>query len=203
MTKTNQELSIRIKKFIDDYYIDNGSSPTIREIASALNIGKSTAHRYITALKESGEIEYDTGWRGTIKTEMMNKVDNGVNLVGLVGSVSCGPLTFAEQNIVEYFKIPTQLLGHGVFFALQAKGKSMIKAGIDDGDYVIIKRQNTAEEGQIVVALVGDEATLKRYYRDDKNQRFRLHPENDEMDDIFLKDVQIQGIAVKVFKGLN
>ena len=203
MTKINEELLISIKQYINEYYFKFSKSPTVREVATAAGISPATAYRYINRLKENGEIEYDSGWRNNIRTDVINKIDDEINMVGLVGSVSCGPLTFAEQNIVEYFRIPTRLIGHGVFYALQAKGKSMIKAGIDDGDYVIIKKQNTADEGQIVVALVGEEATLKRFYKDTKNKRFRLHPENDEMDDIFIDDVQIQGIAVKVFKDLN
>ena len=78
----------------------------------------------------------------------------------------------------------------------------MINAGIDDGDYVIVKQQEIAEQGQIVVALINDESTLKRYYLDNKKQRVRLHPENDEMEDMFFKNISIQGIAVKVIKDL-
>jgi repressor LexA len=203
MDRINQELLVKIKKYIDEHYIETNETPTVREIAAALSIGNTTAYRYLNILKDRGDIEYDSGWRGKIKTEMISKIGSETSMVGLVGSVSCGPLTFAEQNIVEYFKIPTRLLGHGVFYALQAKGKSMIKAGIDDGDYVIIRKQNTADEGQIVVALVGEEATLKRYYKDKKNRRVRLHPENDELEDIYMDDIQIQGIAVRVFKELN
>ncbi|MCR5456627.1 MAG: transcriptional repressor LexA [Clostridiales bacterium] len=203
MTKINQELLLKIKNYINECYIQNSRTPTVREIARELNVSTATAHRYVTLLKEIGEINYDSGWKRMITTEMINKVNDEMNMVGLVGSVSCGPLTFAEQNIVEYFKLPSALIGHGDFFVLRAKGKSMIKAGIDDGDYVVIKRQNTAEDGQIVVALDGDEATLKRFYRDEKNKKVRLHPENDRMKDIILDDVQIQGIAVNVFKKLS
>ena len=98
--------------------------------------------------------------------------------------------------------IPTEFLGSGKYFILKASGNSMIKANIEDGDYVIIKQQETAEVGQIIVALINDEATLKRYYLDDKRQKVRLHPENDEMQDMYFKNVIIQGIAVKVIKDL-
>ena len=94
------------------------------------------------------------------------------------------------------------MVGSGKFFALVAKGNSMINAGISDGDIVIIRLQNSAEEGQIVIARVDDEATLKRYYLDRKNKRIRLHPENDEMQDMFYDQVDIQGVAVKVIKDL-
>jgi repressor LexA len=151
-------------------------------------------------LKENGEIDYN-GSR-SIRTDAIDKLDSSTVTVGLVGSIACGGPKFAEQNITEYFKLPTALVGYGDFFLLRADGESMINAGIDDGDLVLIKRQNVAAEGQIVVALIDDEATLKRFYIDRENRRFRLHPENDAMSDIFVNEVAIQGIAVKVLKDL-
>lgn len=197
----NQQLLQDIKDFAEKYYMTFGQSPTVREIAVELGVGKSTVQRYLERLKESGEIEYSG--RRSIKTEVTDKVDNELTSVGLVGQVSCGALTFAEQNITEYFKLPASLLGHGEFFMLTAHGNSMINAGIDDGDLVVIRRQQTANEGDIVVALLDDETTLKRFYKDVKNRRFILHPENDELDDIIVEgDLYIQGVAVKVIKNL-
>lgn len=94
------------------------------------------------------------------------------------------------------------LFGRGEFFALQASGDSMINAGINDGDLVLIRKQNTAEEGEIIVALVDDETTLKRFYRDKKNKRFILHPENEKYDDIIVDNLVIQGIVTKVLKDV-
>jgi len=125
-----------------------------------------------------------------------------MNRAAVLGSVSCGVPRFAEENIEEYVSLPEALFGRGEFFILKAKGDSMIDAGIDDGDLVVIRQQSSAEDGQIVVALIDDEATLKRFYRDDKNKRVRLHPENEAMEDIFVDDCIIQGIAVKVIKDL-
>lgn len=197
----NPQLLIDIKKYINDYYAENNNTPTIRSIAEAMGIGSTTAHKYVTRLKESGEIEYSANRHGSeIRTDYINKVDDDSVMIGLVGSVSCGPLTFAEQNITDYFRLPASLVGRGEFFMLEAHGNSMIKAGINNGDYVIIKKQNTAEDGQIVVALDGDDTTLKRFFKDTKHKRFRLHPENDEMDDIYVDDVVIQGIAVGVYR---
>lgn len=196
----NSQLLIDIKKYINDYYVENSKTPTIREIAGAMNIGSTTAHKYVSKLKESGEIEYSANRHGSeIKTDYINKVAEESIVIGVVGSVSCGPLTFAEQNITDYLRLPASLVGKGEHFILEAHGNSMINAGINDGDYVIIRKQNTADEGQIVVALDGDEATLKRFYKDTENKRFRLHPENDEMDDIYVDEVIIQGIAVGVY----
>lgn len=197
----NQQLLQDIKDFAEKYYMTFNQSPTVREIAAELGVGKSTVQRYLERLNESGEIEY-SGRRG-IKTDVTEKLDSDMVNVGLVGSVSCGALTFAEQNITEYFKLPVSLVGHGDFFMLRAHGNSMINAGIDDGDLVVIRRQSTADEGQIVVALYEDDATLKRFYRDRANRRFILHPENEELDDIIVEgDLAIQGVAVNVIKDL-
>lgn len=197
----NNELLLEIKQFAEKYYITFGQSPTVREIAVELGVGKSTVQRYLERLRDSGEIEYD-GRRG-IKTELTQKVNTDAVNVGLVGEVSCGPMTFAEQNITDYFQLPASMLGSGEFFMLRASGDSMINAGIDSGDLVIIKRQSTANEGDIVVALLDDETTLKRFYKDVKNQRFILHPENDELEDIIVEgNLIIQGVAVKVIKDL-
>lgn len=197
----NKELLLEIKQFAEKYYMTFGQSPTVREIAVEVGVGKSTVQRYLERLRDSGEIEYD-GRRG-IKTELTQKVNTDAVNVGLVGEVSCGPMTFAEQNITDYFQLPTSMLGNGEFFMLRANGDSMINAGIDSGDLVIIKRQSTANEGDIVVALLDDETTLKRFYKDVKNQRFILHPENDELSDIIVEgNLIIQGVAVKVIKDL-
>lgn len=197
----NTELLGRIKEFAEKYYMTFGQSPTVREIAVEVGVGKSTVQRYLERLRDSGEIEYD-GRRG-IRTELTEKVNTETVNVGLVGQISCGPMTFAEQNITDYFQLPAAMLGTGEFFMLTAHGNSMINAGIDDGDLVVIKRQSTAREGDIVVALLDDDTTLKRFYKDTKNQCFILHPENDELEDIIVQgNLIIQGVAVKVIKDL-
>ena len=121
----------------------------------------------------------------------------------ILGKVSCGVPKFAEENIEEYVRLPVALFGRGQFFILRANGASMIEADINDGDLVLIRQQNYADEGQIVVALMDDEATLKRYYPEPENQRIRLHSENSQMDDIYVSDCIIQGVAVKVLKDLE
>ena len=121
----------------------------------------------------------------------------------ILGRIACGIPKFAEENIEEYVRLPVALFGKGNFFILRAYGDSMIEAGIDDGDLVLIRQQNYADEGQIVVALMEDDATLKRYYPEPENQRIRLHPENSRMDDIYVDYCEIQGVAVKVLKDLE
>jgi repressor LexA len=197
----NTELLKEIKEYAEQYYLENGVSPTVREIASGLNASKTTVQRYLERLRDSGEIEY-CGER-SIKTEVTEKYNQQSVSVGLVGSISCGELNFAQQNITDYYSLPSSMLGSGEFFMLRASGDSMINAGIDDGDLVVIRRQATARDGDIVVALYGDDTTLKRFYKDTQNRRFILHPENERLSDIIIEgDLIIQGVAVKVIKEL-
>ncbi len=137
---------------------------------------------------------------GGIWKVIMDKTNSAMRTVAIVGSIACGPLSFAEENITEYLKLPASLFGKGEIFGLYANGDSMINAGIEDGDLVFIRKQNTAEEGQIIVALVNDETTLKRFYKDTKNKKFILHPENEKYEDIIVDDLIIQGIVTKVLK---
>ena len=125
------------------------------------------------------------------------------NRVPLLGAVSCGIPKFAEGNIEEYVQLPTALFGKGDFFLLRASGDSMIEAGIDDGDLILVRHQDHADPGQIVVALIGeDEATLKRFYPEHSKGIIRLHPENSALDDIIVENCAIQGVAVHVMKSL-
>ena len=122
--------------------------------------------------------------------------------VHLLGSIACGPFNFGEENILETYQFPTSFTGKGEFFLLRTFGESMINAGIEPGDLVLIRQQNTAHPGEIVVVSVGDETTLKRYYPEPEKGRIRLHPENESMEDIYVKDCLIQGVAVKVIRDL-
>lgn len=197
MRSKDRGLMVAIEKFVSEFTDRNGVAPTMQEIADALGKGKTTVHRYITQMCNDGVLSY-SGWR----TTKVTKASSPVVSVPILGSIACGIPKFAEENIEEYVKLPISLFGSGDFFILKAYGDSMIEAGIDDGDLVLIRQQNSAEEGQIVVALVEDEATLKRYYPEPKQHRIRLHPENSQMDDIYVDNCEIQGIAVKVLKDL-
>lgn len=198
----NFELMNKIINYIDKSYLDNGSIPSMREIASALGMSKSSVCDYIAEMKEKGMIENNGNWRGT-KTQNISKLQNNVSYVPLLGRVACGLPIFAEENIEEYLPIPSKILGNGNHFILKAKGDSMINAGINDGDYIIVRQQDTAEIGQIVIALIDDEATLKRYYVDNEKNQIRLHAENQNYQDMFFDNVLIQGIAVKIIKDIE
>jgi len=200
MRKKNPELYQAIKTYVERHYEKDGRSPTVREIEVGTGITRPTVQRYLTAMRESGEIEYN-GVRG-VKTQLMSKTTYETASVAMVGDIACGTPIYAEENIQEYYRFPVALLGQGKFFLLRAKGESMIDAGIGDGDLVLVRQQITAEPGQIVVALIDDEATLKRFYPEPENHRVRLHPENETMEDIFVENCLVQGVAVKVLKDL-
>ena len=197
MRSKDKMLMAKIEQFVSDFIDNYGASPTMQEVADGVGVSKATVHRYISKMCEDGTINF-SGWR-TIKT---TKTKTQAISVPVLGEIACGIPKFAEENIEEYVRLPVALFGQGQFYILRAYGDSMVEAGIDDGDLVLIRQQATAEEGQIVVALIEDEATLKRFYPEPENHRIRLHPENSYMKDIFVDKCEIQGVAVKVLKDL-
>ena len=199
MQHKKAELFSLIENYINDYKEANGGvAPTTYEIASGTGIAQSTAVKYLKAMRESGRIEY-SGCRN-METEQSRRERSGYCRVPVLGAVSCGLPKLAEENIEEYVRLPVSLLGSGSFFALRAKGDSMINAGIDDGDTVLVREQNTAGYNEIAVVLVNDEATLKRFRPE--NGIFRLHAENPEYEDIIVESCIVQGVAVKVIKDI-
>lgn len=201
MQTKNAELMNSILEYVDREYETSGRTPSVREIAAQFGISKSCVSNYIAAMREKGMLESSGGWRD-IRTAKMEKRQQCVEYIPVIGSIACGTPMLAEQNIETYLPIPKDFLGTGTYFILKAYGDSMVNAGIDDGDMVIVRQQETAEEGQIVVALVENETTLKRYYLDSKRKRICLHPENDAMEDMYYKSIDIQGVAIKVIKDL-
>lgn len=198
MRSKDKTLMAAIEKFVSDYTDSNGISPTMQEVADGVGSSKATVQRYIAQLCEEGILDY-SGYRTMTST----KTKAAAIRVPVLGTIACGIPKFAEENIEEYVRLPVALFGKGNFFILRAYGDSMIEAGIDNGDLVLIRQQNYADEGQIVVALMEDEATLKRFYPEPKKHRIRLHPENSRMDDIYVDNCEIQGVAVKVLKDLE
>lgn len=198
MRSKDKTLMAAIEKFVSDYTDSNGISPTMQEVADGVGSSKATVQRYIAQLCDDGILDY-SGYRTMTST----KTKAAAIRVPVLGTIACGIPKFAEENIEEYVRLPVALFGKGNFFILRAYGDSMIEAGIDNGDLVLIRQQNYADEGQIVVSLMEDEATLKRFYPEPKKHRIRLHPENSRMDDIYVDNCEIQGIAVKVLKDLE
>ena len=198
MRSKDKTLMATIEKFVSDYTDSNGISPTMQEVADGVGSSKATVQRYIAQLCDDGILDY-SGYRTMTST----KTKAAAIRVPVLGTIACGIPKFAEENIEEYVRLPVALFGKGNFFILRAYGDSMIEAGIDNGDLVLIRQQNYADEGQIVVALMEEEATLKRFYPEPKKHRIRLHPENSRMDDIYVDNCEIQGVAVKVLKDLE
>ena len=198
MKYRNSDIMDRIIPFVNDFYRDNHRSPSLRQISAGTGIARTTLQRMLNTLADRGLIDYDGE---TIVTEVSNKVLEDTTLVGIIGSIPCGNLSLEEESIEEIVQLPVSLFGKGDLFLLHARGDSMAGAGIDDGDLVLIRKQEEAQNNDIVVAYVeGEGNTLKRFRKFGKT--VFLHPENPKYTDIPLKDCRIQGIAIKVIKSL-
>ena len=169
--------------------IEKGVIPSVREIGAELGIkSTSSVHRYLTSLEEKGYIERGDGLNRSIRLP-----GSQVSHIPVLGVVTAGQPILVVESVEEY--IPVQLRGNSKeLFALRVRGESMIKAGILDGDLIIARRTPTAENGEIVVALIDDEATVKRFYKE--NGGFRLQPENDTMEPIYTDHLMILGRVV-------
>lgn len=199
MRSKSLELMKAICQYAEQYYLQTGISPSTTKIADAVGVSRGTAYKYLVAMNDNGMIEYDGK---NIQTDVTRKLNTETSQTAIVGSVPCGSLQYEEENIEEYISLPTAIFGKGDFYILHASGNSMIDAGIDDGDLVVIRKQNYARDGDIVVALVENQNTLKTFYRDEQSRKIILHPENKSMDDIVVDDCYIQGIACHVIKAL-
>ena len=170
--------------------IDEGLPPSVREICAALEIkSTSTAHKYLGELQERGLIE-----KGNHLNRAITLPDDRSVRVPLLGTVTAGQPILAVEEVEGYVPFRSRSLQSKDLFALRVRGESMIKAGILDGDIVIIRKTPTAENGEIVVALVEDEATVKRFYKE--GGHYRLQPENDAMDPIITETVEILGKVI-------
>ena len=199
MAVKNQELYNKIKACIDRFFDMNGYSPSVRDISVVIGTPKSTVQRYLDQMRKNGLVK--TGKYG-LETEHIAKTERTVVAVPVLGFIPCGPLSEEEEHIDSYIKLPRSFLGEGEFFILTAHGDSMIEAGIDDGDLVVVRQQSHAGRGDIIVALADGKNTLKRYFPEPENKRIRLHPENSQMEDFYVKELYIQGVATKVIKDL-
>jgi repressor LexA len=196
-----------VLEFIEQSVAQRGYPPSVREIGQHVGLSSSaTVHSHLNSLEQRGYIRRDPTKPRAIEIllpigERENiQRDNKVKFSPIVGRVAAGPLTYAEQDIQEYLPLPAELVKDQETFVLRVKGDSMIKVGILDGDFLVVRRQNFAQDGDIVVALVDDEATVKRFYRE--RDRLRLQPENDNMEPLFLRDVSILGVAIALQRRL-
>ena len=204
MQHKDEELMKRMLDAVEQYRIENnGVSPTTRELARLTGVSSASTSRYLNALEERGILIRN----GVRNLETRHSKASAAPLFPLLGAIACGAPLLAEENIEAFIPMPEWITGKGDFFFLRAKGNSMINAGIAEKDLVLIRMQNTAEPGQIVVGLIdNEEATLKRYYSRPDEGTVILRPENDDFDDIIVdlttQTFSIQGIAVKILKDL-
>ncbi|MDI9584664.1 MAG: transcriptional repressor LexA [Acidobacteriota bacterium] len=195
-----------ILEFISSTIKDRGYPPTVREIGDAVGLkSSSTVHFHLNVLQKLGLIERDGSLTRAIRprdaeTDPPTRPSKGVRYAPLVGKVAAGQPIFAAENIEETLTLPAELFPDGDLFMLEVKGSSMIEAGILDGDLLVVQRQETAQNGDIVVALVEDEATVKRFFRHDDD--IELRPENSQMESIFVKQVAILGRVRGVVRSL-
>lgn len=187
--------------YIKEQIRDTGYPPSVREICAAVGFkSTSSAHQYIAKLADKGYIS-----KKDLKTRAIRVVGTeSVVSVPVVGKVAAGEPILAQQNIEDYFSIGESFFNRDALqndnFILKVQGQSMINVGINDGDYIIVSKQETARNGQIVVAMINDEATVKTFYKE--KDHIRLQPENDTMAPIIVKDVTILGKVVGLFRKM-
>ena len=200
MRSKNPELMKRIKTYIEDFFEGNHRMPTVREIANAMNIANSCVHRYLVEMADKGIISYS---KGRMSTDKIDKMDLRTNNAALVGSIPCGTPDEREALVEDYMQLPVSIFGKGNLYILHASGDSMIDAGINNGDLVVIKEQDYSDVGQIVVALDDNNCnTLKTLAYNTEKNCYYLHPENKNYDDIYVAGLYIQGVAQHVIKKL-
>ena len=197
ISKKQQE----ILEYIKNQILQRGFPPAVREICEAVNLkSTSSVHSHLETLEKNGYIRRDP-----TKPRAIEILDDTFNLtrremvnVPIIGQVAAGQPILAEENVEDYFPFPAERMPNKQTFLLKVKGESMINAGILDGDYVLVEQDATASNGEMVVALVEDSATVKTFYKEEGV--FRLQPENDFMDPIIVKEVSILGKVIGVMR---
>lgn len=202
--------------FICTFTAAHGYPPSVREIGSAIGLSSpSTVHSHLHKLEEAGYIKRDPNKPRTIEicedaktrakqspklAEVEQDVNTNTVTLPLVGRVAAGLPILAEQNVEEVMTLPTNVVGDSSSFILRVRGESMINAGIFDGDYIVVREQHDAHNGEIVVALIEDSATVKTFYRE--KDRIRLQPENDTMEPIYVMNPTILGRVTGLFRSM-
>ena len=194
---------MEILEYIKSELLRIGYPPAVREICEAVNLrSTSSVHAHLESLEKNGYIRRDP-----TKPRAIEIIDDTFNLtrremvnVPMVGQVAAGEPILAEQNITNYFPIPMEFMPNNDTFMLTVRGESMVNVGIYDGDYVLVEKRQTASNGEIVVALVDDSATVKTFYKEEGF--YRLQPENDDMDPIIVMNCEILGKVIGVFRFL-
>lgn len=195
----------RILAYIQEEIRSRGYAPSVREIGEAVGLkSTSTVHGHLTRLEKKGLLHRDAmkpRAMGIAKgADEADLSESAVCHLPVVGRVAAGQPILAEQSIDEFMPFPAEFVGDGEHFVLQIRGDSMIQAGIYNDDFIVVRRQQHANNGEIVVALVEDEATVKRYFKE--NGHFRLQPENDAMEPIIVPSVTILGKVISLLRKM-
>lgn len=204
MSKRNDIREREMLEYIREYIAKEGFAPTTDTIARAFGCGKATVSKYVTRLLDSGELVRQTRYGLSLP-----ETAAALPRMPIVGSIACGKPKLAHEDIEGYITADPAIVGVGDFIALIADGDSMIEAGIDDGDIVYVRRQASADDGEIVACLTYDgvtdapRATLKRFYRDPKRRVYILHPENERLSDIVTDNVEIIGVVTHILKKVR
>lgn len=197
ITKKQEE----ILEYIKDQIMNRGFPPAVREICEAVNLkSTSSVHAHLETLEKNGYIRRDPTKPRAIEIldENFNMLRREMVNVPVIGRVAAGEPILAVENIESYFPVPAEFAPRNPAFMLTVKGESMVNAGILTGDYILVEQRKTAENGEIVVALVDDSATVKTFYKEEGH--YRLQPENDTMDPIIVDEVEIMGKVIGVFR---
>ena len=202
-----------ILKFIEEQVVENGYPPSVREIGKAIGLSSTaTVHAYLAKLEKQGFIKKEDKKGRTLKVikgtdgQPVKKENKNFYAqrelvdVPVIGKITAGQPILAVENVTDTFPIPIDFVGNSESFMLTVRGESMIEAGILDGDYILVKKQSNASNGEIVVALIEDEATVKTFYKE--NGHIRLQPENHTMDPIIVPDCKILGKVAGVFRKM-
>ena len=197
--------------FLSEYVRERGYPPTVREIGEEVGLASpSTVHAHLANLERAGLIKRDPTKPRALelvgRDRGASSADSKLLSLPLVGEIAAGGPLLAEENVEDYLEVPELLAAGGADFLLRVKGESMIQAGILDGDYVVVRKQQDARNGDVVVALAGedeaaDEATVKRFFRE--ADRIRLQPENDALEPIYASHVQVLGKVIGVFRQVS
>ena len=198
------EKQSEILEYIKAQILERGFPPAVREICEAVHLkSTSSVHSHLETLEKNGYIRRDPTKPRAIEIldESFNLTRREMAQVPIIGRVAAGEPLLAEQNIEDYFPIPVERLPNNQTFLLRVRGDSMVNVGILDGDYILVEQRPTAENGEIVVALVEDGATVKRFFKEDGH--YRLQPENDAMDPIIVDEVTILGKMIGLLRFMR
>ncbi len=198
MPKRDFEKFKLIEKFIDDYKEEHNTSPSIREIGAAVGLSKSSVANYLSDMRDRGILDY-SGFRN-ITTGKERKFNEDSVRVSVLSDTCDSISILSEENIMEYVRLPASLYGKDDYFIVRADGQSMAGDGIDDGDLILIKKQDNAESGQLVFAIDDGNVTIKRYFPELENSRIRLHSDDKGSDNIYVAECTILGIPKYVIR---